>query len=294
MNDPQHLGLGELGQRVQAMSDPAPDQRLRPYEGVPAATGSSSNGRPSSSSGPVPGPSLEAYEDYRVSQIPPPSPQPYQPASTIPAPPPAATPRSHSEAVYDRAPAWETISSRPPAASPSQSRSIPPMPSQTASSPSQAPSSDTSNAPRSGLHRAFDAIRSTLPLVQKILPIIDGNFATAVSALMASQPHPTPPPAQVHIDLEPIEHGLAEIRDSNRELRGQVLEQVTNLKRVEDQLERVREATDRNTLEQQELVEDLRSASGRISTFAMLGAVLLAISLGLNIYLIIQLQHILR
>jgi septal ring factor EnvC (AmiA/AmiB activator) len=168
------------------------------------------------------------------------------------------------------------------------------MPSQTASSASQAPPPDASSAPRSGLHRAFDAIRSTLPLVQKILPIIDGNIATAVSALMTAQPHPAPHPQQVHINLEPIEHGLAEIRNSNRELRGQVQEQVTNLKRVEDQLERIREATDRNTLEQQELVEDLRSASGRISTFAILGATLLAISLGLNIYLIIQLQHILR
>ena len=71
-------------------------------------------------------------------------------------------------------------------------------------------------------------------------------------------------------------------------------EQLTSLKRVEDQLERVREATDRNTLEQQELVEDLRSVGSRVSTFAVIGLVLLAASLGLNIYFLIQLQHILR
>jgi chromosome segregation ATPase len=94
--------------------------------------------------------------------------------------------------------------------------------------------------------------------------------------------------------MEPLERGLAEVRNSHRELRGQVQEQVTTLKRVEDHLERVREATDRNTLEQQELVEDLRSVGSRLSAFAIVGLVLLLGSLGLNIYLVLQLQHILR
>jgi t-SNARE complex subunit (syntaxin) len=91
-----------------------------------------------------------------------------------------------------------------------------------------------------------------------------------------------------------VERGLAEVRNSNRELRTQVQEQGTTLKRVEDQLDRVREATDRNTLEQQELVEDLRAVGNRISTFAIIGVVLLLVSLALNGYLIFQLQHILR
>jgi hypothetical protein len=132
--------------------------------------------------------------------------------------------------------------------------------------------------------------------VQKLLPLIDGNFATAVSALVAPHMHPAPPPQPqvVHVDMEPVERGLAEVRNSHRELRTQVMEQVSSLKRVEDQLDRVREATDRNTLEQQELVEDLRSVGSRVSTFAIVGLVLLLVSLGLNVYLIVELQHILR
>jgi hypothetical protein len=127
--------------------------------------------------------------------------------------------------------------------------------------------------------------------VQRLLPLLEGNFANAIGALMT--PHPqTPPPVQV--DMEPVERGLAEVRNSNRELRAQFQEQGTTLKRVEDQLERVREATDRNTLEQQELVEDLRAVGSRISTFAIIGVVLLAVSLGLNVYFLIELQHILR
>jgi hypothetical protein len=152
------------------------------------------------------------------------------------------------------------------------------------------------NAPKSGLQRAIDAFRSTIPLVQKLLPLIDGNIASAVGALVAQhvQPPPPPPAPQVRIDLEPVERGLAEVRNSNRELRNQIAEQATQFKRVEDQLDRVREATDRNTLEQQELVEDLRAVGSRISTFAVIGVIVLLISLGLNIYLIVQLQHILR
>jgi septal ring factor EnvC (AmiA/AmiB activator) len=145
---------------------------------------------------------------------------------------------------------------------------------------------------KSGLERALSAVRSTIPLVQRLLPLLDGNFAAAIGALMAPQHHPAPAPVQV--DLEPVERSLTEVRTSNRELRAQVQEQGASLKRVEDHLERVREATDRNTLEQQELVEDLRSVGNRISTFAIVGLVLLLISLGLNIYFLVQLQHILR
>jgi hypothetical protein len=154
-----------------------------------------------------------------------------------------------------------------------------------------ATTSGSSNEPASGLHRALNAVRSTIPLVQRLLPLLEGNFAAALGALMAPQHHTPPAPP---VDLEPVERGLAEVRNSNRELRTQVQEQGTSLKRVEDQLERVREATDRNTLEQQELVEDLRAVGGRISLFAIVGLVLLLISLGLNIFFLIELQHILR
>jgi hypothetical protein len=112
--------------------------------------------------------------------------------------------------------------------------------------------------------------------------------------MMTQQVRHTPPPPPVKIDLEPMERGLAELRAGHRELHNQVADQVTAMKRVEDQLERVREATDRNTLEQQEMVEDLRAVGNRVSTLAIAGVVLLAVSLGLNIYLVLQLQHLLH
>lgn len=137
-------------------------------------------------------------------------------------------------------------------------------------------------------------MRSAIPIVQRLLPLLDGNFATVLSSLVSQQPHHPPPPPPVRVDLEPINRGLAEVRDSQRELKTQLQDQGTSLKRVEDHLERVREATDRNTLEQQELVEDLRSVGSRLSLFAIIGLILLVISMGLNVFFLVQLQHILR
>jgi hypothetical protein len=151
-----------------------------------------------------------------------------------------------------------------------------------------------STEPQTGLQRAVAAVRSAIPIVQRLLPLLDGNFASVLNSLVSTQPHHPPPPPQVRVDLEPVNRGLAEVRESQRELTTQIQEQGTSLKRVEDHLERVREATDRNTLEQQELVEDLRTVGSRLSLFAIIGLVLLVVSMGLNVFFLIQLQHILR
>jgi len=342
MNDPQNLGLGELGQRVQALSDPAPDSRLRPYQGAPLPAGPASNGRPIPPYEPLP---REPLEDVRISPLPPPapatpSPTPYSAHPLYPSPVPIAIPAydtvypsghgaasangqsSNFASFTDPSPIaspsanpsaspsapppqhatpepasnWEQVvaasqsSSHATSSAETSGTSTPPPP-----SAGQAPITTTDpNAPKSGFQKAIDAVRSTLPLVQRLLPLLDGNFATAISALVAPQTHPTHAPPPVKVDLEPVERGLAEVRTSHRELRVQVQEQTTSLKRVEDQLDRVREATDRNTLEQQELVEDLRSVGSRVNIFAIVGLVLLAISLVLNVFLLVQLQHILR
>jgi hypothetical protein len=319
MNDPQNLGLGELGlgelgQRVQAMSDPIADSRLRPYQGAPAPIAPASNGRTI--------PPYEPLEDLRSapplapsvsapSSAAAPTPAPYvspqfQSANTFPSqiPNSAANPVSipvsnpaHSQSsgqIPASAPVypWETVAA-PAHAAEQMPPTAPSQPPTQPSSPAQSLLDDP-NFPKSGLQRAINAVRSTLPFVTRLLPLLDGNFVTAVSALVAPQPSHHPPPPPVRVDLEPVERGLAEVRNSHRELRTQVQEQVTSLKRVEDQLERVREATDRNTLEQQEMVEDLRAVGSRVSTLAIVGLVLLLASLGMNVWFLIQLQHILR
>jgi len=141
----------------------------------------------------------------------------------------------------------------------------------------------------SGIQRAVAAIRAALPFVQRILPLLDGNIGTAVSNILTPHHHPPPPPPPVN--LAPIQEGLADLQNQHRELSDQVAEQNSSLKRVEDQLEMVREATDRNTLEQQELMEDLKVVGNKVNLFALVALGLLAVSVIINVVLYL---HILR
>jgi hypothetical protein len=143
----------------------------------------------------------------------------------------------------------------------------------------------------SGIARAVSALRSALPFVQKMLPLLDGNIATAVVNMLTPHHHPVPPPPPVN--LAPIEDGLSELQSQHKELRDQVVEQNSSLKRVEDQLEMVREATDRNTLEQQELLEDLKVVGNKVNIFALIALGLLAVSVLINIVLYLHILKVL-
>jgi len=56
----------------------------------------------------------------------------------------------------------------------------------------------------------------------------------------------------------------------------------------------VREATDRNTLEQQELLEDLKAVGGKVNLVAIIALGLLAISILLNVALYLHIQRVLH
>jgi hypothetical protein len=143
----------------------------------------------------------------------------------------------------------------------------------------------------SAIARALGTLRSALPFVQKLLPLLDGNIATAVANMLTPHPHVAPPPPPVN--LAPIEDGLMELQSQHKELRDQVVEQNSSLKRVEDQLEMVREATDRNTLEQQELLEDLKVVGNKVNVFALIALGLLAVSVLINIVLYLHILKVL-
>jgi hypothetical protein len=142
-----------------------------------------------------------------------------------------------------------------------------------------------------GMQRAMGVLKQAMPFVQKLLPLIDGNFATAVANLFAPRPHATPPSPPV--DLAPVHTQLTELQTQHQDLRTQMLEQTSSLKRVEDQLDMVREATDRNTLEQQELIEDLKAVGNKVNLFALLLFAMLIVSLVLNVMLFLHIKQVL-
>jgi hypothetical protein len=142
----------------------------------------------------------------------------------------------------------------------------------------------------SGMQWFAGVMKQAVPFVQKLLPLIDGQVATAVANLLA-RPH-TPPPAP-RVDLQPIENSLSDLQLQQANFKDLLVDQNSSLKRVEDHLERVREATDRNTLEQQELIEDLKTISGRMNRLALLFLILLVISVLVNLSLFLHIQRVL-
>jgi hypothetical protein len=157
--------------------------------------------------------------------------------------------------------------------------------------PPQGRSLQASSPEDHGMARAMGILKQAMPFVQKLLPLIDGNIATAVANLFAARPHVTPPSPPV--DLAPVHTQLTELQVQHQDLRTQVMEQNSSLKRVEDQLDMVREATDRNTLEQQELIEDLKAVGNKVNLFALLLFAMLIVSLVLNVMLFLHIKQVL-
>jgi hypothetical protein len=144
----------------------------------------------------------------------------------------------------------------------------------------------------SSLQRAAAMLRSALPFVQRLLPLLDGNIATTISGLLAPRAHQQTP-ASAKLDLVRIEDGLADLQTQHKKLRDQVTEQNNSLKRVEDQLEMVREATDRNTLEQQELLEELKAFEKKIKIMVIIALVLVVAGFLMMLALFMHIRRVL-
>lgn len=163
-----------------------------------------------------------------------------------------------------------------------------PVEQRTLASPKAAADEPAPDQP-SSLQRAVNGVRAAWPFVQKILPLLDGQVITAVTNLLT----PHHPPAATQVNLAPLESSLTDLRTRHGELSEQLTLQNTSLKRVEDRLEMVREATDRNTLEQQELMADLKSVGRKVNVIATLALLLLAGSIAVNVLLFLHIKRVL-
>lgn len=136
--------------------------------------------------------------------------------------------------------------------------------------------------PATGIQRTAGALRTVLPHLLRLLPLLDGNVGSAVSNLLVPPPPAPPPPPPVN--LEPIENSLAELQAEHRGLRAQALEQNSSLGRVEGRLVTLEDAVSRNALAQQELLNELKAIGSRAEELRVAGRkarVLALIALGL-------------
>jgi hypothetical protein len=143
-----------------------------------------------------------------------------------------------------------------------------------------------------GLQRTVSTLRAVLPYVERILPLFDGNFGAALSNLI--NPQPPAPQLPPPIDLVPLEGSLTELKAHFHELREEAIERDASLRRIGDQLDMVRDSTDRNTLQQQELHEDLSGLGNKISFVTMVALGLLAVTVVINTMLYLHIVKVLR
>lgn len=165
---------------------------------------------------------------------------------------------------------------------------------------------ETSEPPAAGgnFQKAIHAFQVAVPFLQKLLPLFDGQIAAAVSSILPSRA-PAAVPAETHesalvparkavaVDLTQIEDRIDRLQMAHGELCKQISVQNTSLKHVEDHLDMVREATDRNTLEQQELMEDIKNVTSKVNLVTLVVLAMLLGSLLLNLILYLHLQRVL-
>lgn len=89
-----------------------------------------------------------------------------------------------------------------------------------------------------------------------------------------------------------IRLGLGELQRAHGDLRLAAQDQIAQMRRLEEELKRSREASERNALDSSELVEDVKSVRSMVKVTAGLLGGLGVIMIALLIYLILRLPHL--
>jgi hypothetical protein len=150
----------------------------------------------------------------------------------------------------------------------------------------------SSSSPRrpnqsSGFQRVLAAARIIAPFAQKLLPLLDGNVATAVANVLVQRP-PTP-----QVDTQPLEESLAKVKVSQVELQDRVAEQQTQLSRLATHADKLQQAADNLNSEHFELEQELKTLRKRVAFLARVSLVLFAVVLLANAYLALHNFHLL-
>jgi len=138
----------------------------------------------------------------------------------------------------------------------------------------------------SSFGRAVKMVRAALPVVQKLLPLLEGNIAFAAANFLAPQGQ--------HVDLVPLESAVGRLQAEQRTQRGQIIDQKILLEQVETELATVKAVTEQNAAHQRELAEHLLVTSKKLSRFTWIIVGLLTLSIAFNILILVRMAYILR
>lgn len=168
---------------------------------------------------------------------------------------------------------------------------LPTAPSKPASEPASAPQTALArtapplNKP-SRFQQAIGVAKTVLPIVGKMLPLLEGNVVGAATNLLISRP--------AEVDLKPLEEAIARLQADQRALTFHTTEQKRALRRLEDELASLQEAVQKNAEQQAELTEHLAKLAKRTSSFNRLVIILLVLSILFTALLCVRIAYIIR
>jgi hypothetical protein len=136
------------------------------------------------------------------------------------------------------------------------------------------------------LERAVGIAKTVLPLVGKMLPLLEGNIVAAASNLL------TPPPAAVN--LKPLEEAISSLQSDQRALTFHSGEQKRAIRRLEDEFAALEEAVQKNAEQQAEITEQLVKLARRTRSFMRLLTILLVVSILFTALLCVRIAYIIR
>lgn len=138
----------------------------------------------------------------------------------------------------------------------------------------------------SGFQRAISIAKTVLPLVGKVLPLLEGNVVATASNLLTPQPHA--------IDLKPLEEAVARLQTDQRALTFHTSEHKRSLRHLEDEMAALQEAVQKNAADQAQLAEQVVKLAKRTSSFMRLIIILLVLSILFTTALVIRIAYIIR
>ncbi len=140
----------------------------------------------------------------------------------------------------------------------------------------------------SGFQRTAAAVRTMVPLLQKMLPLLDGNVASVVANLVA------PRLLAPSVNLHPVEDAVERLRVEVAAFRDRGAESERALRRIDEQLETMKDTLQRNAEEQRAGAEEIAKIRSRVMAFSVIGLILLVVSIGLDAAIFLYARGVIR
>jgi len=135
--------------------------------------------------------------------------------------------------------------------------------------------------------RAMGMAKTVVPLVGKMLPLLEGNVVGAAANLLSNR-------SIQEVNLKPLEEAIARLQTEQRGLTFHTSEQKRALRILEEDFGELKEAVQKNAADQAELIEGVAKLAKRTQSFMRLVVILLVASILFTALLCVRIAYIIR